>query len=122
MLAMFQDLGLEKYIVKDVKAPESADPTKPTAEEIEVKKKWTEGDGKACTWIELSIGNAKMIHISGAITAAQMWDQLCMVKESKGDLESWPLGACCTGQWQRKDLTWLNTYQISRNSRRSYIS
>ena len=27
-----------------------------------------------------------MIHISGAITAAQMWDQLCMVKESKGRL------------------------------------
>ena len=86
MLAMFQDLGLEKYIVKDVKAPESADPTKPTAEEIEAKKKWTEGDGKACTWIELSIGNAEMIHISGMITAAQMWDQLCMVKESKGQL------------------------------------
>ena len=27
-----------------------------------------------------------MIHISGAITAAQMWDQLCTVKESKGQL------------------------------------
>ena len=27
-----------------------------------------------------------MIHISGANTASQMWEQLCMVKESKGRL------------------------------------
>ena len=85
MLAMFQDLGLEKYITKNMKAPEPADPAKPTAEKIEAKKKWTKGDGKAHgTQIELLIRNAKMIHISGTITAAQMWDQLCMVKESKG--------------------------------------
>ena len=84
MLAVFQDLGLEKYIMKDAKAPGSADPKKLTLEELEAKKKWVEEDGKACTWIKLSIGNAKMIHISGAITAAQMWEQLCMVKESKG--------------------------------------
>ena len=70
--------------MKDAKALESADPAKPTAEEIEAKRKWNEGDGKACTQIELLIRNAEMIHISGAITAAQMWDQLCMVKESKG--------------------------------------
>ena len=87
MLAVFWDLGLEKHIAKDAKAPESADTTKPeTKEETEAKKKWAEGDGKACTQIELSIGNAEMIHISGVITAAQMWDQLCMVKESKGQL------------------------------------
>ena len=86
MLAVFRDLGLEKYIAKDAKAPESANPAKITLEETEVKKKWQDGDGKACTWIELSIGNAKMIHISGANTASQMWEQLCMVKESKGRL------------------------------------
>ena len=73
--------------MKDAKAPESADPTKPkTKEELEAKKKWEEGDGKACTQIKLSIGNAEMIHISGAITASQMWEQLCIVKESKGQL------------------------------------
>ena len=49
MLAVFQDLGLEKYIAKDAKAPESADPEKPTASEIEAKNKWAEGDGKART-------------------------------------------------------------------------
>ena len=49
MLAVFRDLGLEKFIVKDTKAPESVNSSKPTPEEIEVKKKWDEGDGKACT-------------------------------------------------------------------------
>ena len=43
-----------------------------------MKKKWEEGDGKACTQIELSIGNAEIIHISGVITASQMWEQLHM--------------------------------------------
>jgi len=86
MLAVFRDLGLDKYIERDAKAPESADVTKPTTEELEAQKKWADGDSKARTRIELSIGNAEMIHISGAITARQMWDQLCMDKESKGRL------------------------------------
>jgi len=86
MLAVFRDLGLDKYIERDAKAPESADVNKPTKEELEAQKKWAEGDSKARTRIELSIGNAEMIHISGAATARQMWDQLCMVKESKGRL------------------------------------
>jgi hypothetical protein len=86
MLAVFRDLGLDKYIAKDEKAPGLADPAKPTADELDAQKKWTDGDGKARTWIELSIGNAEMIHISGATTAAEMWEQLCMVKESKGRL------------------------------------
>ena len=84
MLVVFRDLGLDKYIAKDAKAPESADPTKLTPEELEAQKKWTDGDGKARTRIELSIGNAKMIHISGTTMAAEMWDQLCTVKGSKG--------------------------------------
>ena len=53
---------------------------------MEARKKWEEGDGKAHTRIKLSIGNAKMIHISGTNTASQMWEQLCIVKESKGQL------------------------------------
>ena len=72
MLAMFRDLGLEKYIAKNAKAPESADPAKITLEEIEAKKKWQNGDGKTCTQIKLSIRNAEMIHISGTNTASQM--------------------------------------------------
>ena len=68
MLAVFRDLGLEKYIAKDAKAPGSADPDKPTPQELEAQQKWTDGDGKARTQIKLSIGNAEMIHISGATT------------------------------------------------------
>ena len=49
MLAVLRDLGLEKYIAKDAKIPESVDVTKPTAEELESQKKWCEGDTKACT-------------------------------------------------------------------------
>jgi hypothetical protein len=35
MLAVLRDLGLDKYIAKDAKVPESADLEKPTAGEIE---------------------------------------------------------------------------------------
>ena len=73
-------------IAKDAKIPESADATKPTAEELESQKKWREGDTKACTRIELAISDAEMIHISGATTARKMWSQLSLVKESKGRL------------------------------------
>jgi hypothetical protein len=41
---------------------------------------------KAQTRIELAISDAEMIHISGATTVWEMWDQLTMVKESKGRL------------------------------------
>ena len=86
MLAVLRDLGLEKYIATDAKLLESADQSKPTAEEIEAQKKCCEGYIKACTRIELAISDAEMIHISGATTAREMWSQLCLVKESKGQL------------------------------------
>ena len=44
MLAVLQDLGLEKYIVADAKLPELANRSKPTPEELETQKKWQEGD------------------------------------------------------------------------------
>jgi len=34
----------------------------------------------------LAIGDGEMIHISGALTARDMWDQLSTVKELKGHL------------------------------------
>ena len=49
MLVVLRVLGLEKYIAIDAKLPESANPNKPTAEEIEIQRKWREGDIKACT-------------------------------------------------------------------------
>ena len=86
MLVILWDLGLEKYIVADAKLPELADRSKPTPEELETQKKWQGGDTKACTWIELAISDAEMIHISGTMTVHEMWNQLSLVKESKGQL------------------------------------
>jgi len=69
MLAILWDLGLEKYIKKDANPPEATDKANPTQDEKEAEKKWKEGDAKAHTCIELSIGNLEMIHISGADSA-----------------------------------------------------
>ena len=121
MLAVFRDLGLEKYIAKDVKALESADPEKPTASEIEAKNKWAEGDGKAHTRIELSIGNAEMIHISGAITASQMWDQFCMVKESKGRLRVLATRHALYRATAEEGFNMVEHISNLGSSRRSYI-
>ena len=86
MLAVLRDTGLEKYIGKTAASPIPVDSTKPTNDEVDAMDKWKEGDAKARTRIELAIGDAEMIHVSGATTARDMWDQLTMVKESKGQL------------------------------------
>ena len=86
MLAVLRDTSLEKYIEKTAAPLIPADPSKPTKEETEAIDKWNRGDAKARTRIELAIGDGEMIHISGALTARDMWDQLSTVKESKGHL------------------------------------
>ncbi len=86
MLAVLRDLNLEKYIEKTATSLIPEDLNNPTKDETEAKDKWREGDAKARTRIELAIGDTEMIHISGATTAREMWDQLTMVKESKGQL------------------------------------
>src|ERR1700678_3027125 len=92
MLAVLRDLGLEQYIAKDASVPGVAKAGEPTAKELEAQKKWRDGDAKARTQMELAISDAEMIHISGAITASDMWKQLSQVKESKGRLEFWQQG------------------------------
>ena len=86
MLAILRDQGLEKYVAKTAEAPKPIVAAKPTKEETDAIVKWQEGDAKARTQIELSIGDSEMIHLSGATTACQMWSQLSMVKESRGCL------------------------------------
>ncbi|PBK78951.1 hypothetical protein ARMGADRAFT_951560, partial [Armillaria gallica] len=66
--------------------PIAADPKAPTAEETAKLRKWEEMDGKAQTQIELMLSDMQMIHIMGAITAAEMWKQLKLVKEARGKL------------------------------------
>jgi hypothetical protein len=78
MLAILRDLGLEKYVDKTINPP--------TPDEKEALLKWKEGDAKARTRIELSIGDSEMIHLSGANTARDMWNQLTMVKKARGRL------------------------------------
>ena len=80
---------MEEYIGKDSKchvAKDSSHSTKVTEEEEKAQKQWYTGDAKARTRIKLAIGDAEIIHINGAVTAREMWEQLTMVKESRGRL------------------------------------
>ena len=84
MLVVLRDLGLELYIAKDAAPAGFVDPQTPMKDEEAAVKKWREGDAKAWTRIELAVGDTEMVHLSGAETVKEMWDQLCMVKEAKG--------------------------------------
>jgi hypothetical protein len=86
ILAILRDLGLEEYIEKDAHCPVAENPAAPTEDEKKEQKQWKTGDAKARTRIELAIRDAEMIHISGATSAREMWEQLTMVKESRGHL------------------------------------
>ena len=84
MQAILRDLGIEEFIEEDSTPPVAKTP--PTEADIRLQKKWKTGDAKAQTQIKLAIGDAEMIHISGATMAREMWKQLKMVKESRGRL------------------------------------
>ncbi len=84
--AILRERGLLKYAEGIERKPVSADAKAPTAEELEKARKWEELDGKAQTQIELTLSDSQMIHIAGAITAADMWKQLKLVKEARGKL------------------------------------
>ncbi|KAJ3509513.1 hypothetical protein NLJ89_g5184 [Agrocybe chaxingu] len=86
MLAVLVDLGLDSYIAEGAAPPGSADPKSPTNAEAAALKKWKAGDAKARCRIELAISDSEMVHVMGAETARQMWEQLTTVKESKGRL------------------------------------
>ena len=84
MLVVLYDLGLKTYIAKDAVAPGFSDPQNRMKDEETALRKWHEGNAKTWTRIKLSMGDLEMVHLSGAETVQEMWDQLCMVKESKG--------------------------------------
>ena len=86
MLAILRDQDLKKYVEKDTVILVAAIPSAPTEAKTEAIAKWKKVDSKTHTRIELSLKNLEMIHLSGAITAKDMWKQLSMVKESKGCL------------------------------------
>ncbi|KAJ3499572.1 hypothetical protein NLJ89_g10085 [Agrocybe chaxingu] len=84
MLAVLRDQGLAKYLTEDIPARIKSD--EPTESEVAIEKKWQEADAKTQARIELAISDAEMVHIMGATTAKEMWEQLTTVKESKGRL------------------------------------
>ncbi|EJT96525.1 hypothetical protein DACRYDRAFT_43667, partial [Dacryopinax primogenitus] len=53
---------------------------------IERMREWDEIDMRAQNQIELCVGDMEMVYLIGALTAGQMWSQLIMVKESRGEL------------------------------------
>ena len=82
--AILRERNLLKYVDGTAKKPKSSSPT--TTEEINELTKWETGDQSAQTQIELTLSDAQMIHIAGAKTAAEMWEQLKLVKEARGQL------------------------------------
>ena len=58
---------LEKYIANE-NIPGATKEGQPT-EEFEAQRKWSERDAKDAPRIDLAMGDAEMIHISGAMTA-----------------------------------------------------
>ena len=81
MLARLRDLELEQHVLKGAKPPELANPTNPTAKELKAVEEWNKRDSKAIARIVLSLSDAEMVHVYGAETASQMWEQLTSVKE-----------------------------------------
>ncbi|KZT60856.1 hypothetical protein CALCODRAFT_428526, partial [Calocera cornea HHB12733] len=47
---------------------------------------WEAIDVRAQNQIELCVGDADMVHLIGAGTAAEMWSQLITVKEMRGEM------------------------------------
>ena len=52
MLAVLQDLGLEKYIAKDASVLGEAKRGEPTEKERKVQREWHEGDAKGRIWLD----------------------------------------------------------------------
>ncbi|KZV82010.1 hypothetical protein EXIGLDRAFT_627646, partial [Exidia glandulosa HHB12029] len=69
MMAILRDSDLDKYAAEEA-----------------ARDAWDAGDAKARTRIELAVGDSEMVHLTGAKTARQMWDQLSQVKEARGRL------------------------------------
>ncbi|EJU00165.1 hypothetical protein DACRYDRAFT_37767, partial [Dacryopinax primogenitus] len=53
---------------------------------IERMREWDEIDMRAQNQIELCVGDTEMVYLIGALTVGQMWSQLIMVKELRGEL------------------------------------
>ena len=84
-------------------------------------KYWKQGDARARTRIELAIGDSEMIHISGANTAREMWEQLKTVKESRGRLGILATRRALYRATAANDFNMVDHISIYENYRRNYI-
>ena len=80
MEAILREAGLDKYVTGSLKS--QPDATSSATEHAA----WPAGEAKARTRLELAICDEEMVHILGTTTAAEIWDRLCQVKETKGRL------------------------------------
>jgi hypothetical protein len=74
--AILFEKGIEGYVEGTVPRP-------PPGRDADIAQ-WEINDQKAQTVIELSVADSQMIHLSGAKVAKEIWDQLKLVKESRG--------------------------------------
>src|SRR4051812_48992287 len=76
--AILHDKDLLNVANRSHKKPTAADSKVPTNAETAEIRKWEKSDAKACTIIELAIGDLEMVHIVGRLTACKMWQSLSM--------------------------------------------
>ncbi|KAG2337022.1 hypothetical protein BDR05DRAFT_895883 [Suillus weaverae] len=81
--AILGDKGLEGYI-DGTKVIPARGQSPVQADRLTAIAKWEDKDRKARTMIVLLVSDTQMVHLTGANTAKEMWDQLKLIKESRG--------------------------------------
>ena len=84
--ALFRLADLHGLIDRTDKRPESADTANPTSAEATTMATWDTKDGQIQSLLQLAVSGTELVHLMGAHTAHQMWEQLREVKEPWGIL------------------------------------
>ncbi|PFH44752.1 hypothetical protein AMATHDRAFT_167230 [Amanita thiersii Skay4041] len=69
MITILEDMKLDKFIQPDAMKP---------------MKEWEAGDKKTHAQLYLVISNMQILFLAGAKMAKAMWEQICNMKESRG--------------------------------------
>jgi hypothetical protein len=108
--AILDDRGLEGHIDGAKPKPVFADTQHPTEQERAALEQWQMDDKKAQMTIKSSVHDTQAIHLSGASTARQLWEQLKAVKEPRGQILAWRRKLYGTRAKKTTDIpTHLNT-------------
>jgi hypothetical protein len=86
MTGILKERGLLGIVDGTKKRPVPITPSVPTDDEQTAIEKWDMQDGRAINQIQLAISDPEMAYLSGADTAAEMWNHLKQAKEPKGSL------------------------------------